>query len=108
MKIGDEAYVYGHIDEIRNDTIIIVNKGGYFGTVKSEVLTVPPEYARVVRCKDCRFFERDHFDVVYFPTETGEAQRVPLITAHEICTRWGDGCKTSEDGYCFMAERKEE
>lgn len=63
---------------------------------------------KLVRCRDCKYFEYDHFDAVYFPTETGEAERVPLITAHEICTRWGDGCKTSENGYCFMAERKEE
>lgn len=63
---------------------------------------------RLTRCRDCKYFEYDHFDAVYFPTETGEAERVPLITAHEICTRWGDGCKTSENGYCFMAEREEE
>lgn len=62
----------------------------------------------LVRCKDCRFFEYDHFDAVYYPTESGEAQKVPLITAHEICTKWGGGCKTAEDGYCFMAERKEQ
>lgn len=62
----------------------------------------------LVRCRDCRFFERDHFDSVYIPTETGEAEKMPLITAHEICTKWGDGCKTAEDGYCFLAERKEE
>lgn len=62
----------------------------------------------LVRCKDCKHFEYDHFDAVYFPTETGEAERVPLITAHEICTRWGDGCKTDQNGFCFMAERKEE
>lgn len=61
----------------------------------------------IVRCKDCRFFERDHFDSVYIPTETGEAEKMPLITAHEICTKWGGGCKTAEDGYCFMAERRE-
>ena len=37
MKIGDEVYVHGFIDEIRQDTIIIRNDGGYFGTVPSEV-----------------------------------------------------------------------
>ena len=62
----------------------------------------------LIRCKDCKHFEYDHFDAVYLPTETGEAERVPLITAHEICTRWGDGCKTSENGYCFMAERRKD
>lgn len=38
MKIGDEVYVHGYIDEIRNDVIIIRNDGGYFGTVTSEVM----------------------------------------------------------------------
>lgn len=43
MKIGDEVYVHGYIDEIRYDdtkrvsTIIIRNDGGYFGTVPSEI-----------------------------------------------------------------------
>ena len=36
MKIGDEVYIHGYIDEIRNDVIIIKNQGGYFGTIKSE------------------------------------------------------------------------
>ena len=43
MRIGDEVYVHGYIDEIRYDdtkrvsTIIIRNDGGYFGTVPSEI-----------------------------------------------------------------------
>lgn len=38
MKIGDKVYIKGIVDEIRNDTIIIKNKGGYFGTVRSEIV----------------------------------------------------------------------
>ena len=37
MKIGDEVYIHGFVDEIRKDTVIIRNDGGYFGTVESEV-----------------------------------------------------------------------
>ena len=37
MRIGDEVFVHGYIDEIRNDTIIIRNVGGYFGTSRDEV-----------------------------------------------------------------------
>ena len=55
--------------------------------------------SELIRCKDCKYFELDHWKKVY---------RTPLIVSHEICTKWGDGCKTSSDGYCFMAERKEE
>ena len=39
MKIGDEVYVHGYIDEIRKDTIIIRNEGGYFGTDKGEIVS---------------------------------------------------------------------
>ena len=51
MKIGDEVFVHGYVDEIRNDVVIIRNDGGYFGTVESEVITADtpqtemPEYA---------------------------------------------------------------
>ena len=37
MKIGDEVYVHGYVDEIRKDCIIIRNDGGYFGTVAEEI-----------------------------------------------------------------------
>lgn len=55
--------------------------------------------SRPIRCKDCKHFESNHIEKV---------NGIPLIVAHEICKRWGDGCKTSENGWCFMAERKEE
>ena len=38
MKIGDEVYVHGYVDEIRKDCIIIRNDGGYFGTVEDEIV----------------------------------------------------------------------
>ena len=41
MKIGDTVYVHGHVDEIRKDVVIIKNDGGYFGTVKSEIVEGP-------------------------------------------------------------------
>lgn len=47
----------------------------------------------VVRCKDCKYFELNHWDGI-------------IITAHEICNKWADGCKTNKDGYCFLGERK--
>ena len=44
MKIGDEVYVHGYVDEIRqssrNDTIIIRNDGGYFGTIENEIYMI--------------------------------------------------------------------
>ena len=40
MRIGDRCFVHGYVDEIRKDTIIIRNKGGYFGTDPGEVIVV--------------------------------------------------------------------
>ena len=52
----------------------------------------------VVYCKDCKYFELDHFDRI---------DDMPIITAHEICTKWSGGCKTSKDGFCFMGAGRE-
>ena len=41
MKIGQEVFVHGHIDEIRKDVVIIRNEGGYFGTVPDELCEMP-------------------------------------------------------------------
>lgn len=53
----------------------------------------------LIRCKDCKHFELNHI---------GKVNGISLIVAHKICKRWGDGCRTSENGWCFLAERKEE
>lgn len=37
LKIGQEVLIRGYVDEIRKDTIIIQNEGGYFGTVECEI-----------------------------------------------------------------------
>lgn len=52
--------------------------------------------AEIVRCKDCKHFEYDHPYLV---------QGVPVL-GHLVCNKWGDGCRTSEDGFCFLAERR--
>lgn len=49
-------------------------------------------------CKDCKYIEYDRMAMM---------DGIPIIVAHEICSRWGDGCKTKEDGYCFLFEPKE-
>ena len=53
------------------------------------------DVVEVVRCKDCKWFELDSF--------CGS-----IIVAHEICRKWGRGCKTSQDGFCFIGERRED
>lgn len=38
IRLDDEVYVHGYVDEIRRDTVIIRNDGGYFGTALHEVM----------------------------------------------------------------------
>ena len=63
MKIGDRVYVHGYVDEIRKDTVIIRNEGGYFGTVKSEIVEAQKaedeDIVSVIRCKDCKHWACD-------------------------------------------------
>ena len=49
-------------------------------------------------CKDCKYFEYD---------SVAKVDGIPLIVAHEICNKRGDGCKSKEDGYCFLFEPQE-
>ena len=39
MRIGEEVRVRGVVDEIRKETVIIKNRGGYFGTDPREIET---------------------------------------------------------------------
>lgn len=50
----------------------------------------------IIRCKDCIHFELDKPYII---------QGVPVL-GHEVCNAWGDGCKTDQNGFCFMAERR--
>ena len=74
-----------------------------YGTYKPDVLSeylkkdfMPSAQPEIVRCKDCKHFYLDKPYVI---------QGVPVL-GHEVCDAWGDGCKTSQDGYCFLAERR--
>ena len=49
----------------------------------------------LTRCKECEYFEYNHFEKVC---------GIPLIVGHEICTFWGDGCKTNENAFCSFAK----
>ena len=46
MEIGDRVFINGYIDEIRKNTVIIRNNGGYFGTIPDEVITRELPYAK--------------------------------------------------------------
>ena len=53
----------------------------------------------VVLCKDCKHFKKDAW---------GEINGIPLIVAHKVCMFWCGGCKTREDGFCFMGVKRNE
>lgn len=57
-----------------------------------------PIVREVVLCKDCKYFEYNHPYMIH---------GVPVL-GHLVCNRWGDGCRTDENGFCFMGERKNE
>lgn len=73
----------------RVERICQVDPEGWYAPVIGEEL---------VRCKDCKYFELNHWDKV---------DSVPIITAHEICKKWGDGCKTSLEGFCFLGDKND-
>lgn len=96
MKIGDRIFVRGYIDEIRKDTVIVRNDGGYFGTIPSEVITgeLPSVQAEIIRCKDCKHW-REGTSFSYCDKLHG----MGVLDALDYMT--------AEDDYCSMAERRE-
>lgn len=95
MKIGDRVYVHGHVDEIRKDCVIIRNEGGYFGTVKSEIVEAQKteDIVSVIRCKDCKWYGRSDKRRFYRGMDCLQ-KRIDTIVP--------------DKDYCSRAERKEE
>ena len=88
-------------DDILKSAVMIDDRGIQTGyEIAIELIKRQPtiDAVPVIRCKDCKNYEYDHVEKVY---------GIPLIVAHEICKRWGEGRKTSENGWCFLAERKD-
>ena len=81
MKIGDRVYVHGHVDEIRKDTVIVRNEGGYFRTVQSEILvaTEADDVVNVVRCQNCKW----HNASACFKDDGADNHRDPM----DFCSR---------------------
>lgn len=65
---------------------------------RDDILELLEQQPKTGHCKDCKYFEYD---------SVAKVDGIPLIVAHEICNKWGEGCKTKEDGYCFLFEPKE-
>ena len=103
MDMRESDYVY-----IEEDYDFIDRKAATAAAIVASNTSVDMEKAmnsiphnenvvEVVRCKDCKYFEYDH---------VSDWNGIPVILAHECCLRWGDGCKTWENGYCFLGEAK--
>ena len=81
--------------------IVVFECGKWTGLAKEiskQLKRLPSAQPEIIRCRDCKHFEYDHPYIIH---------GVPVL-GHEVCNAWGDGCKTDENGYCFMAERKED
>ena len=75
MKIGDRIYVRGYIDEIRKDTVIVRNDGGYFGTILSEVTGELPS-AQPEVCEGCKHLGKWENEVEYgYPSPCTRCKR---------------------------------
>ena len=91
------------VDELAraiSDERCFTPRGRATSTIMQDILDLPPvnPQPKTGHCKDCKYFEYD---------SVAKVDGIPLIVAHEICSRWGDGCKTREDGYCFLFEPQE-
>ena len=75
---------------------LLVHPNGMGAKILVNIPSVNPQ--KTGMCKDCKFFEYD---------SVANVDGIPLIVAHEICSKWGGGCKTREDGYCFLFEPQE-
>lgn len=88
-ELCEECKFYPNCDHMTQDDMTEL-------TIKD--LETLEQESKTGHCKDCKYFEYD---------SVAKVDGIPLIVAHEICSRWGDGCKTKEDGYCFLFEPQE-
>ena len=79
MKIGDRVYVHGYVDEIRKDTVIVRNDGGYFGTVRKEII-VSKDF---IMCKECKHWI---LGVGLIPPKCGKYQQMVGHSANDYCS----------------------
>jgi hypothetical protein len=89
MKIGDRVYVHGHVDEIRKDCVIIRNEGGYFGTVKSEIVEAQKteDIVSVIRCKDCKWYGRADTRRFYRGMDCLQKRIDTIVPDKDYCSR---------------------
>lgn len=100
MRIGEEVRVRGVVDEIRKDTVIIKNRGGYFGTVPEEIEGIEQE---ITSCTTCKHFAG--------AGQTGVICESPNLTIPGVAGRsqaYVIGRKAEDLEYCKYLEPREE
>ena len=92
QAVLDQTYLWSKDEFLR-----VTNPFDY---LRKRINSLPPvtPQPKTGHCKDCKYFEYD---------SVAKVDGIPLIVAHEICSKWGNGCKTKEDGYCFLFEPQE-
>ena len=99
MKIGDRVFVRGYIDEIRKDTVIIRNAGGYFGTIPSEVITGELPSAQPER-KTGKWvkYDGDWFKTMFKCSECGAMIDINEKYRNFFCYHCGADMRGEQDG----------
>lgn len=100
-RIGDEVYIHGIIDEIRKDTIIIKNEGGYFGTVSEEIMpSAQPEEIDSESCnelkKKCEELKA-HIEYLRRQNDSMKGEMKALIFAVRCCGVSGNEVQYESD-----------
>ena len=82
-KCGDSSSILGRLEKLEQEA-----------AKRRRVV----DAVEVVRCKDCKHYLRNKIHVI---------EGIPLM-CNEVCEKWGGGCRTDENGFCYMGERSEE
>jgi CRISPR/Cas system-associated exonuclease Cas4 (RecB family) len=94
----EDAVSRKKVEEITWDEPSYTDALNVLTEVRDKVRALPSVTQKSGKCKNCKYFEYD---------SVAKVDGIPLIVAHEICNKWGGGCKTSEDGYCYLYEPQE-
>ena len=93
----DIQHILEYLDTVLHP-IISPDHWSVYSELHDMISMLPSAQPEIIHCKDCKHFEYDHLYVV----------QGTLVMGHLVCNKWGDGCRTAEEGFCFMAERRED
>ena len=81
IKKGDEVYVHGFVDEVREGIVILKNKGGFFRTTADEIMPPAQPERKVSARKVVEFHCRAYRNGGYIDTDIAfAANEIALVT----------------------------